>query len=251
MDIGKKYLYGIVNESDFKIFDAIGMNGSKVYSINLDEISAVVSDFGNDEIYPTRKNMATHATVQEFLMEQYTLLPAGFGVLAPEEEISNLLKNNKKSIINEINRFSDVIEVAIKVYWDYSSEIKDIEANNKEISKIKSKIKKMSLSERQNIKIEAGKLVESLIIDKRNVYSEEIYSYFKDIAIDSRKETESGVDNILNASFLVQKTKKDDFIKSIYKLDEKYSSKFNFKCVAPLPPYTFLNVEMNYFKKSC
>ncbi len=252
MNVKNKYFYGIINEPDFKIFDVIGINSSKVYSISIDKISAVVSDFGNDEIYPTRKNISIHATVQEFLMGKYTLLPAGFGVLASKNEMLDLLQKNKESIANEINRLSDVIEVVIKVYWDYNSEIKEIEVNNKEIVRIKSKINKTSsLLEKQNIKIDAGKLVESLLLDKRNIYSDDIYSYFKNIALDSHKDSESGIENVLNASFLVKKADKDDFIKSIHKLDEKYNSKFNFKCIAPLPPYTFLNVEMNYFKKPC
>jgi hypothetical protein len=49
----------------------------------------------------------------------------------------------------------------------------------------------------------------------------------------------------MNAAFLVEKTKEAAFDKRVNELAEKHSDKITFKYVGTLPPFNFVNIEIN------
>ena len=95
MTAKRKYLYGIIEESQFKIFEFCGLEGSAIYTINCRELAAVVSDIESLEIDPTRRNVLAHTIAQDGLLKKYTLVPMGFGIVAADEtKVLNLLESN-------------------------------------------------------------------------------------------------------------------------------------------------------------
>jgi len=64
------------------------------------------------------------------------------------------------------------------------------------------------------------------------------------VAIDGKRNYPVDISNILNASFLVDISREKVFDAAIEELDAKHGDWAIFKCVKPVPPYNFVNLEM-------
>lgn len=245
-----KYIYGIIEETQPRRFDFFGIGDAGVYTVNHQKLAAIVSDIELQEIDPTRKNVLAHTVVQDKLLKDYTLLPMGFGMIAnSEDELRRLLEKNYDGLVRELKRLAGKIEVELKVFWDQEAMIKELQGESEELTRLKAKIDAASSSiKAQSLLMEAGKLVERIVMDWKSKYAQRVYTVLKELSIDARMNDLMGVKNILNASFLIDKTGESEFQEEVYKLDSKYQGKVNFKYVGPLPPYNFVNLKLEPMK---
>ena len=246
----REYIYGIVEEPQLRRFSFTGVGEADVYTINHQRIAAIVSDIEFSEIDPTRKNVHAHTVVQDELLKEYTLLPMGFGmVAASEDEVRGLLEKNYEGLTNELNRLADMIEVELKLYWDQETIIKEIQGENQELSRLKAKINAASSpAEIRNLMIEAGKLVDNIVLDWKTRYADMVYTVLKELSYQAKMNNPVGLKNLLNASFLIDKSRESEFKEQVYTLDSKFQGKVNFKYVGPMPPYNFVDLRLEPVK---
>jgi len=245
-----EYIYGIVEEPQLKRFSFTGVGEADVYTINHQKIAAVISDTEFSEIDPTRKNVQAHTIVQDELLKEYTLLPMGFGMVSTsEEEVRGLLEKNYEGLTSELNRLADMIEVELKLYWDPETIIKEIQGENQELSRLKAKINAASSpGEIRNLMIEAGKLVDNIVLDWKTRYADMVYTVLKELSYETKVNNPVGLKNLLNASFLIDKSRESEFKEQVYTLDTKFQGKVNFKYVGPMPPYNFVDLRLQPVK---
>jgi hypothetical protein len=246
MSLERKYIYGIIEEAKPMRFSFLGVGDAEVYTINHRELAAVVSDTALEEIDPTRKDVRAHTVVQDEVLKNCSLLPMGFGMIADsKDDVLKLLEKNYQGLSRELVRLAGKVEVELKVYWDQEAMIKELQGGSEELTRLKAKVKNaQSPIEAQRLLVEAGKLVERIVLDWKARYADRVYTALKGLSIDARLNNPLGVKNILNASFLIEKARESDFQKEVYKLDSQYQGKVNFKYVGPLAPYNFVNLKL-------
>ncbi len=238
-----KYLYGIIEEPQFKTFELRGLEGAAVYTINSRDLAAVVSDIELAEIDPTRKNVMAHTMVQDGLLKKYTFIPMGFGIVAVSESgVRSLLEKNYPGLVSEIKKLADKIEVEIKIFWDDKALASE---NQQLITKVQTKVKAASsTAEAQRLLTEAGMQVEKIVLAWKAKYVDQIYASLKTLAIDSRLNNCSGIKMLLNASFLIDRKTESEFVEQVRILDAKYQGNINFKYIGPLSPYNFVSLKL-------
>ncbi len=242
-----KYIYGIIEEPQFKTFEFRGLEGAAVYTINSRDLAAVVSDIELSEIDPTRKNVMAHTMVQDSILKKYTFIPMGFGIVTTSEfSVRTLLEKNYMGLITELKRLAGKIEVELKIFWDDKALMSE---NQQLITKVQAKVKAASsAAETQRLFTEAGMQVERIVLAWKAKYIDQIYAILKQLAIDSRLNDCAGVKMLLNASFLIDRTRENEFVEQVHRLDTKYQGKINFKYIGPLPPYNFVNLKLEPVK---
>jgi len=242
-----EYIYGIIEEPQHRKFSFPGIGSADVYTINFEHIAAVVSDTEFTEIDSTRKNVQTHTIAQEALMKEYNLLPMSFGMVAADDgEVHRLLKDNYDGLLSELHRLAGKIEGELKVYWEQEAVINELQGENAELTKLKAKINTASSPiEVQNLLSAAGKLVESIVCDWKTRYAEMVYAILQELSFEAKVNNPVGIKNLLNASFLIDKSRESEFKEQVYKLDTKFQG---FKYVGPLPPYNFVNLKLEPVK---
>lgn len=238
-----KYLYGIIEEPQFKTFELRGLEGAAVYTINSRDLAAVVSDIELAEIDPTRKNVMAHTMVQDGLLKKYTFIPMGFGIVAVSESgVRSLLEKNYPGLVSEIKKLADKIEVEIKIFWDDKALASE---NQQLITKVQTRVKAASsTAEAQRLLTEAGMQVEKIVLAWKAKYVDQIYASLKTLAIDSRLNNCSGIKMLLNASFLIDRKTESEFVEQVRILDAKYQGNINFKYIGPLSPYNFVSLKL-------
>ena len=239
METGR-YLYGVIETERRESFGNIGVGNSEVYTIQHEDIGAVVSNIPVNYKVEIEEAM-THEKTLRKIMETHTIIPMGFGVIARNEsEIINILKRGRMKLKNTLKKIDNKLQINVKISWD-NTILTDILKENEEIQTLSAKVKKTA---NQSLKIELGKKVKSALDERKNEYMKDIHSILGDLSNGSKQNKITDQDTLMNASFLVDKEKEQKFYDKLQELEKKYEKKLKFLCVGPLPPYNFTEIEI-------
>ena len=239
METGR-YLYGIIETERRESFGNVGLGNSEVYTIQYEDIGAVVSDIPVDYKVEIEETM-THEKTLRKVMETHTVIPMGFGVIAGNEsEIINILKRGRMKFKNTLEKIYNKLQINVKISWD-NAILMDILKENEEIQVLSAKAKETA---NQSLKIELGKKVKSALDERKNEYMKDIHSILGDLSIGSKQNKMTNQDTLMNASFLVDKEKEHKFYDKLQELEKKYEKKLKYLCIGPLPPYNFTEIEI-------
>jgi len=233
-------LYGIIETERRESFGNVGLGNSEVYTIQYEDIGAVVSDIPVDYKVEIEETM-THEKTLRKVMETHTVIPMGFGVIAGNEsEIINILKRGRMKFKNTLEKIDNKLQINVKISWD-NAILMDILKENEEIQVLSAKAKETA---NQSLKIELGKKVKSALDERKNEYMKDIHSILGDLSIGSKQNKMTNQDTLMNASFLVDKEKEHKFYDKLQELEKKYEKKLKYLCIGPLPPYNFTEIEI-------
>ncbi len=118
---GGRYVYGIVETKEHLNFGKIGIGGAgePVYTVNHQDIAAVVSKTPVAIFDPTRENALAHEHVIETVMKNHTIIPMSFGtVFRTDDDIRQVLKSIYLSLKDVLNQMAGKLEFGLKVNWD-------------------------------------------------------------------------------------------------------------------------------------
>ena len=239
METGR-YLYGVIETDRRESFGNIGVGNSEVYTIQYEDIGAVVSDIPVNYKVEIEEAM-THEKTLRKIMETHTIIPMGFGVIAGNEsEIINILKRGRMKFKNTLEKIDNKLQINIKISW-CNTILTDVLKENEEIQTLSAKVKNTA---NQSLKIELGKKVKSALDERKNEYMKDIHGILRDLSNGFKQNKIPDQDTLMNASFLVDKEKEQKFYDKLEELEKKYEKKLEFLCVGPLPPYNFTEIEI-------
>jgi hypothetical protein len=259
MNMIGKYIYGMINSNKALRFsialDSVGENGTaRVYTISYMDVSAVVSDteivnytYRHKDILA--RQLLKHQRVIEEIMPQHSVIPMQVGVFAHDEnEVLEILSRGHKIIKKVFATIRDKIEIDVAATWsDFNSVLKEV-GEEKEILAHKARLlanpEGISADERMKI----GFMVKQVLDKKREKYVQEIQSSLKSVSLESRAHELMDDKMVINAAFLINKAECSDFEREVEKLNAKFNEKLNFRCVGPLPLYSFYTLEIMKLK---
>ena len=239
------YIYCIADISinDFSFGKgAIENDDGDIFTINYRDISAIVSEAEIKQYRPTRKNNFAHEMNIEKIMKNNNVLPFRFGVVANnKDEILKLLKEKYDSFNRLLKTISNRIEIGVKVsYPNMKDVLSFIGETNPSIVQLKKE--KRNIAGNQNMIIDVGKIIEQELNEISIKCKDSIYNILSKFAAKSVISENISQEMILNASFLIEKDKENDFESLVHKLDEENEGKLNFKYAGPFPPYSFVKL---------
>ena len=178
-------------------------------------------------------------------MDSYTIIPMKLGTYALNiREVEEILSKGYTSFKEIFKKIDNVIEIDVVATWsDLNSIIKEI-GERKEIKEHKEKL--MSVPEGVSVKdqVKIGSLIKNILDKEREKIASEIKAILAKMSIDLRAHDLMDDRMIFNVAFLIEKDKKGEFEKRLDELDEQYYKKINFRCVGPLPTYSFYTAEV-------
>jgi Mg2+ and Co2+ transporter CorA len=242
-----KYVYCIIKSEDPRDFGAVGIGGdaNRVYTVHHKDLAAVVSDTPIRIYDPTRENVLAHELVNETVMREFTVIPMSFGtIFRTHDDIVELLKSTYRAFDDVLDKMQDKIEFGLKVLWDRDKVVGRIEEEDEEIHRLKREITGNEQSSTYFARMQLGRLVESALEDAANTYVLDIHQSLKPFAIASRSNKPIGDRMILNAAYLVERSREQQFDEAVKSLSRKYEDVLSFKYTGPWPPYNFVNIKL-------
>jgi hypothetical protein len=247
---GGKYVYCIIRLDRAREFGEIGIGGGqRVYTVHHQELAAVVSDTPIVIYDPTRENVLAHEFVNETVMREYTVIPMSFGtVFRSEDDVSELLRSTHGAFTDVLEKMLDKIEFGLKVLWDRDKVMAEIEQQNDEIRRLKDEITRNAASSTYFARMQLGRLVESAMEEASNRFVTDVHEALRPVAVASRSNKVIGDRMILNAAFLVERSREKEFDEKVKEVSRRYEITLTFKYTGPWPPYNFVNIKLKLEK---
>lgn len=256
-----KYIYGIiphdpdskqVSSDDAKSFGPCGITAcEEVYALPYKNIWAVVSDSEIVDYTHMRKDalamfLVRHQRVIEKIMgSEYTIIPVKLGTFAQDEdELIHILLCSYSIIKDITSKVSNKIEIDLAATWsDFTLTLKEI-GEEKEIKQLKERLLANPKVVTMDDQMKVGFMVKKALDEKRGILAQEIQSVLKDITQGIRVHELMDDKMVINCAFLIDKRDRAPFYKKVEELNDKFAEKLNFRCVGPLPPYSFYTLEV-------
>lgn len=245
-----KYLYGIIRGTDVQHFGTrgIGERGDLVYTIVGNGLAAIVSDSPVVEYESSRRNMMAHTRVLEEAMQQHTVLPVRFGIVAPNAEaIARQLGGTRSAALHAaLDQLEGKIEIGLKAFWFEEVIFAEILADNPTIRSLRDSLTGRSPDETYYERIRLGELIEAEMSQCRTADADQILNKLRPLA-DACQVSPPITDRmVVNAAFLLPRSAESTLEAAVHELDAQLGTRIMFKIVGPVPPYNFVNVTIGW-----
>jgi len=215
---------------------------TRVYSIVVGRVAAVVSDSPIIRYSINRTNLLSHEKVVEHVMNTVKgpVLPVKFGTVASSEKelVETLLTNREIELAELLEGFKQHVEVGIKALWQRERIFAELAALP-EIQEARAR-----LGDSQQEKIDLGQLVERTLDNLRERDSQLILARLEPLAREVKINAITLDMLVLNASFLVDNEKEAAFDDAVNALDDELGGRLTLKYAGPLPPYNFVHFNL-------
>jgi hypothetical protein len=240
-----KYVYCIIESADPLRFGPIGIGGnpSEVYTVHYRNLAAVVSDAPLEVLDSTRENVLAHERVNETVMHEYTVIPMSFGtIFKTREDIVELLRSAAEAFGDVLNKMQNKLEFGLKVLWDRDQSIREVEADNEDIGRLKTEISGQK-GPTYFARMQYGRLIDSALQAKSERYVADILEQLREVSVASRINKPIGDKMIMNAAFLISRDQEQAFDTKVKSIAGRFD-KLTFKYTGPWPPYNFVNIRL-------
>jgi hypothetical protein len=244
-----KYVYCIIEASDMLKFGLIGIGAdpSDVYTVHYKNLAAVVSDAPLEVLDSTRENVLAHERVNETVMREHTVIPMSFGtIFKTREDIVELLRSAAEAFGDVLNKMQNKLEFGLKVLWDRDQAIREVEADDEDISRLKKEISSQK-GPTYFARMQYGRLVDSALQTRSERYVAEILDELRDVSVASRINKPIGDKMIMNAAFLISRDRESAFDSKVKSIASRFD-RLTFKYTGPWPPYNFVNIRLKLEK---
>ena len=191
----------------------------------------------------TRENVLAHERVNETVMREHTVIPMSFGtIFKTREDIVELLRSAAEAFVDVLSKMQNKLEFGLKVLWDREQSIKDVEAEDEDIGRLKKEISSQK-GPTYFARMQYGRSVDSALQSRSERYVAEILDELREVSVASRVNKPIGDKMIMNAAFLISRNQEQAFDRKIKDIASRLYQ-LTFKYTGPWPPYNFVNIRL-------
>lgn len=236
-----KNIYGIIAGSENCSFGGIGLSGEEVATVPFEDISAIVTPLPEGREV-TLDDARTHERVLRTLMSKVTVLPMGFGLSVEDDAgVENILRQGYVVFRNALERLKGKIQADVKISWDKRI-LTEVLRDDGDIQALVERIKEAPAD--QKLKIELGRRVKAALVEREKKILPRVHTQLKGLTSGYNENKIRGDDILLNASFLLDHEHEQDFYKKVDELERTHEGKLTFLVVSHLPPYNFVDIQI-------
>jgi len=226
------YLYGITRPR--RLPRRLSAQGISL--IRSGDRAAIVSPVGSSPVEATRRNLLAHADVVEELHQGCVVLPARFGLVLPDRAAAvELLAADEIGRLLEAHR--DNAELTLKASYD-ESVFPDLTDG---LGRLREAYRRTPSLDNG---IALGEAVAAALDDRRVSDASTVLETLEPLVLELRVDEPEGEHGALNLALLVERGRADAVSEALDGLAARLSPPLRFKLVGPLPPYSFVDLEL-------
>ncbi|MEC2074029.1 GvpL/GvpF family gas vesicle protein [Alkalihalophilus marmarensis] len=217
----------------------------KLFTVRYKNAAMVAADVPMKIYHPNKENLMMHQHVVSVVMDKKdTVIPVSFGnVFQSSEDVGVLLENLYPQFTKLFPEIKGKIEVGLKVIakkeW-LEAKVKENTNLEKMAHSVKGKSEAASYYER----IKIGDAAQQFMKTLQNEVKEKVYEPLEKAGVAAKANDPIGETMLLNASFLVDRDKEEEFDQKVNKAHEKWNDKVEFNYTGPWPAYNFVNIRL-------
>ncbi|MDQ7780346.1 MAG: GvpL/GvpF family gas vesicle protein [Planctomycetota bacterium] len=243
------YLYGVLAGSAERQYGSCGINGQTVYTISSGPVSAVVSEFSEQKISPQRSHLAAHHEVLRKVMEESTVLPMRFGVIAENTKaLRKTLARNIEDLEAEVRRLEGKAEMGLRVAWDLPNIFEHMVNSHPELRMARNRIVGGYTQVTQQEKIELGSLFDRILNEDRERHAERVEAVLSPHCFEIKSNPCRNEKEVINLACLVGRDALAQFENAVIEAAKLFDNNFAFDYNGPWAPHNFVQMELNLLR---
>lgn len=248
-----RYLYGVIRGGQEQRFGPLGIGdgGGEVYTIPYQEAAGVVSDAPAVDFSCLLKEtlaqfLVKHQAAIEQVMKTHTVIPVKFGTFVEDGEgVKGILRHGYPRLQALLGQMEGKIELEVVATWrDVKQELVTISQEDPKIRQFKEEIAKRPPEGGLQDRIAIGAMLKEAMDQKRQQLQLQIYEFLKAKAERLQPHDLMNDEMIINCACLIGRERQAQFDQALHDLDARFQGRMNFRCVGPLPPYSFSTIEI-------
>ena len=163
-------------------------------------------------------------------------------VFKTREDIIELLRSAAEAFGDVLNKMQNKLEFGLKVLWDRDQAVREVEADDEDISRLKKEISGQK-GPTYFARMQYGRLVDAALHARSERYVAAVLDELRDVSVASRINKPIGDKMIMNAAFLISRDQEQAFDGKVKSIASRFD-KLTFKYTGPWPPYNFVNIRL-------
>jgi hypothetical protein len=239
---GGIYIYGAVRAQDLAALDleVQGEDGAAVRPIEKDGIAALVSDLDEDSLEAAAA-LRAHWRVLERVAERATVAPVRFGTVLADEDavVEQFLEPESARLAELLDALAGKVQLSVRTFYDEDDLLSGVVERSPDIARLREQLKDKPEAAGYYDRIRLGELVSAEIDRSRAADTDLVLGRLAPLAVDVSSEQPGSTDMAVNAAFLVEKARVEEFSRAVAALTEEVGDRMRVRFVGPMPPYSF------------
>jgi hypothetical protein len=238
------YLYAIIDHAQPREFGECGLDGGRVFTVPGQSVAAVVSEVPNRKVRPERRKLAAHFEVLKRLLEQHTLLPVAFGIIAEDlAEVERIVRLNEDSFVEQLQRLRGKIEMGLRLVWDVPNVIDLFVQTEPTLQRLRDQLFGGGQTPSQESLIELGRVFDQLRSRRREQLVNQVQEALAPWIAELKELALRNDHDAYNLALLIPASQRDEYEAAVARYAEALPEHFRIELNGPWPPSNF--VELN------
>jgi len=179
------------------------------------------------------------------VMATHTIVPLRLGTCAENDEhVRRILASGHETIKDTLQKARDMVEIDVTACLaDFRSFLRQV-AQLPQVVPLRQSFLDRAGGVTVEDQVKIGMIVKQHADREKQRMSQQIGDTLTLIAEDFRVHDLMDDKMVLNSAFLIRKDRQEDFDRRVEELDAQSENRLAFRCVGPLPPYSFYTLEV-------
>ena len=232
--MGEVYVHGVVRASEFP------EPAPPARTVTHGDLAALVTDVGSDQELATSV-LRTHWRVLEAAGADGTVIPVRFGTAMSGDRavVEDFLVPRREVLETALSEMAGKVQLTVKGFYDEDALMRGVVERSPAIAKLRERVRGIPEAAAYYERIRLGELVAAEVEEERRRDAARVIDRLAPCAVATSREGNGSIDSAVNAAFLVERDRIDDFSRTVGVLGEELSGRIKLRYVGPLPPYSF------------
>ncbi len=250
--MSRVYLYAIVPAAERPPLAVAGVwsGEPQVRIIQGDALAAVVSAAPPTDFRALSREDAVcyllaHQRVVETVMRNSAALPVKFGTTLPDDAaVAGMLKRGASVLAPPLAELSQYVQIELIVSWNIDDIVRQCAADDT-VVRLKAQIAAQAGGASRDQCLAIGKVVKAFVDRRREYCRSRIVTTVRSCAAAVVENAVMDDRMIANLALLLAKDAGDGLDQRLAELDREFGERLHFRCIGPLPAYSFATVEVS------
>jgi Gas vesicle synthesis protein GvpL/GvpF len=236
------YVYGVAPAAEKADVKAPGVDASQkgVRRIVHRDLAALVSDVEGGQLVAAR-GLRAHWRVLEEAVAGATVLPVRFGTVMENDGavVDQFLAPRHDRLVALLSELSGKVQLSVKAFYDEERLMRGVVSDSPAVAQLRERVRQRPKAATYYDRIQLGELVAGEVEQARERDSATVLSRLEPLAVSARREPPGTPDAAVNAAFLVERSRVDEFSAAVAQLADEVQERMRLRYIGPLPPYSF------------
>jgi Gas vesicle synthesis protein GvpL/GvpF len=205
------------------------------------DVAALVSDIEPEGLEPVHA-LRAHWRVLEHAGSSTTVIPVRFGTVMPDDRtvVEEFLEPSHDELVATLASMAGKVQLTVKGFYEEDALMASIVARSPAIARLREQVAGLPEAAAYYKRIELGRLVAAEVERFRERDAQHVLERLQPLAVAARLEAPSTADGAVNAAFLVEEDRIDEFSEAVSGLGRELAGRIRLRYVGPIPPYSFI-----------